>query len=137
MSDTFNDATTSDFDNSAQWTTEDFQGALRTISELRRERNEARAALSGRTVSCSQCNESAKKVTELESKVATLEAQKDQWRMSSVCREKDAQIQTMREAIKEAHDAFKDLIELQPDIPPWANTEATLALAKLKPFITP
>lgn len=36
------DATTSDFDNSALWATEDFQRALITISELRRERDEAR-----------------------------------------------------------------------------------------------
>lgn len=32
------------------------------VLELKKERDEARAALSGRTVSCSQCNESAKQI---------------------------------------------------------------------------
>lgn len=35
------DAVTGDFDSSAAWTTEDFQKALRTIEELKRERDEA------------------------------------------------------------------------------------------------
>lgn len=45
------------------------------------------------------------------------------------------QLEAMREAIREAHEAFKNVMELQPDVPPWANTEAMLALAKLQPFL--
>lgn len=100
--------------------------------KLERERDEARAALSGRTVSCSQCNESVKTVTELESKVATLEAQKEQWRMSSVCREKDAEIQTMREAIKEAHLELS--YALGPNLGVVKN-HVQKALTKLTPFL--
>lgn len=43
-----------------------------------------------------------------------------------------AEIQALREAVKEAGDAFEDLISLLPDVPPWAHTEATLALSKLQ-----
>lgn len=59
-------------------------------------------ALSGRTVSCSLCNEAARK------------------------------IEDMRTVIQQAHEAFKNLMNLTPNVPPWANTEATLALAKLQ-----
>ena len=35
------------------------------VNKLERERDEARAALSGRTVSCSNCNESARTIAEM------------------------------------------------------------------------
>ena len=47
-------------------------------------------------------------------------------------RDPAAEIQALRDAVKEAHDAFEDLMGLIPDVPPWAHTEAKLALAKLK-----
>lgn len=72
-----------------------------------------------------------------------LEAMRDE--LQKVCQQRDAWatrcdklgVTAMREAIREAHEAFKNVIELQPDVPPWANTEATLALAKLQPFLKP
>ena len=48
-----------------------------------------------------------------------------------------AEIQAMREAIKNAFPAFSDLWNLCPDVPPWALDNADAALAKLKPFIRP
>ena len=75
--------------------------------KLECERDEAREALSGRTVSCSLCNEAARK------------------------------IEDMHTVIQEAHKAFKNLIDLTPNVPPWANTEATVALAKLQPYLRP
>lgn len=73
--------------------------------KLERERDEARQALSGRTVSCSLCNEAARK------------------------------IEDMRTVIQGAHEAFKNLMDLTPNVPPWANTEATLAVAKLQSYL--
>lgn len=65
--------------------------------------------------------------------------------MSSVCREKDAEIQVMREAIKEASMALGDFMEWQPSFnhptleSEWAGDQekAQAALAKLQPFIKP
>jgi hypothetical protein len=80
-----------------------------TVVRLERERNEAREALSGRTVSCSQCNEAAK------------------------------QLEAMREAIKEAHAAINLQLFVRGtrDDTTQVRIQMEAALAKLKPFIKP
>lgn len=75
------------------------------VMELKKELQEARAALSGRTVSCSQCNESAK------------------------------QIESMREAIKGAHNDIKALSE-NYDLTAFGLRDiAKSVIVKLKPFL--
>jgi hypothetical protein len=69
---------------------------------------ELRQALSGRTVSCEQCNEASYKLVGFEAEVDGLRAEN----------------QAMREAIREAHNAIK--------ASPYPDQQA---LAKLKPFI--
>ena len=66
-----------------------------------------------------ECGERGKRI------VATMNA-------CSSMRDPAAEIQALRDAVKEAHDAFENLIGLIPDVPPWAHTEAKLSLAKLK-----
>jgi len=77
--------------------------------KLERERDELREALSGRTVSCSRCNEAGYKLAGFEAEVAGLRAENED----------------LREAIQEAYDAIK--------ASPYPDQQA---LDKLKPFIT-
>ena len=83
---------------------------------------------------------------QLEAKDAQIEAlreEREQWRMSSVCREKDAQLEAMREAIKEAAHTMGNLIIAKRGGMQPANAliDATLhakaTLAKLQPFLKP
>lgn len=48
-----------------------------TVVRLERERNEARGALSGRTVSCLQCNEAAKQIEAMRVAINTIHAEAD------------------------------------------------------------
>lgn len=80
---------------------------------LERERDEARAALSGRTVSCPNCNEAGR----------TIEA------MREAIREACEALSTCKEFIENAH-----IVEGQWHWEPVRVT--TIALTKLQPFIT-
>lgn len=76
---------------------------------------------------------------QLEAQAAQLEAmrqEREQWRMSSVCREKDAQIETMREAIKEAHRFIRDIVK-NHECGDDTDASGEAALAKLHPFLKP
>ncbi len=86
------------------------EGWLNFARRLERERDAARAALSGRTVSCSNCNELGYKLAGFDAEVAGLRADNEE----------------MREAIRVAHDAIK--------ASPYPDQHA---LAKLQPFTTP
>ena len=74
---------------------------------------------------------------QLEAKDAQIEAmreEREQWRMSSVCREKDAQLEAMREAIKETATTLENYLTLFS----WPELDAPgikETIAKLKPFI--
>lgn len=113
---------------------------------LERERDEAREAVA-------MLNERLiQRTADMLSKIVEIETRErenaQQWRMSSVCREKDAEIQAMREAIKEVHALLKDCSGRASDMTitihaddhakgcvddVWEWSEA--ALAKLQPFI--
>lgn len=124
--------------------------------KLERERNAAREALSGRTVSCSQCNELASKLVANEAYQMGLIAERDEARealenhlaltihsCSPYCQRPlcvaNRQIAEMREAIKEAHDA----IDLQlfvrgtKDDTTQVRSQMKAALAKLQPHLKP
>lgn len=131
---------------------------------LERERDESRAALSGRTVSCSLCNESAKKIAqltddlesgfmkgtyarlkELQGKERDLEKERERadskhalWvaELRKVT-ELETQIQAMREAIKEAHTCMAFIINNHNLDGEAALEQAGIVFNKLKPFITP
>ena len=116
---------------------------LPAIVQLKKELQEAHAALSGRTVSCSQCNEATQRA---DSKHGIWMAE-----LRKVT-ELEAQIEAMREAIKRANQSLSDLVEhigecdecqlLKCDIDPHPPSvfsvyadQAKSALIKLKPFL--
>ena len=103
-----------------QYSAEREHNAMQALA-YKAERDEAREALSGRTVSCSQCNETAK------------------------------QLEAMREAIKDAHTELSNLLDIINDsrgvsgwhlngnVATWDEFEINpaAALAKLQPFLKP
>lgn len=74
--------------------------------KLERERDEARQALSGRTVSCSQCNEMAKRIDELEG--GSFHSCHDQCQRPACIkrREKDAAIAELNQRLTEQRESF-------------------------------
>jgi len=138
---------------------------LEHSKSLERERDEAREALSGRTVSCAQCSGEAKradskhrlwmgelyKVTELEAQIEAIRELLREIRDDEVNAQDEAdkflrdhapsELSKMREAIKAAHDALR----AWPKAGHGMSTDHTLqsqafrtgqaALAKLKPFL--
>jgi hypothetical protein len=138
---------------------------LPCVVRLKKELHEAHEALSGRTVSCSQCNEEAKradskhrlwmgelyKVTELEAQIEVMRELLREIRDDEVNSQDEAdkflrdhapsELSKMREAIKAAHEALR----AWPKAGHGMSTDHTLqsqafrtgqaALAKLKPFL--
>lgn len=109
---------------------------------LERERDEANASLSGRTVSCSQCNKAASDIAELNqrlidrtadmlAKVVELGEKIRRIKKSHEETERH-EIEAMREAIKEAHGALSFMNELHAD---GHSETANHALFQLKPFL--
>jgi hypothetical protein len=107
---------TSDFDNSAAWTTEDFQKALRTISDLKRERDEA-----------------LERIDELEAK--TIHSCHDQCQRPGCVRRRENE--AMRGAIKVASNAIKLQIFVRGTRDDTLDVLAQMqaALTKLQPFL--
>jgi len=112
--------------------------------KLERERDEAREALSGRTVSCAQCNKSAKKleaIRELLREIRDDEVNAQDEADKFLRDHAPSELSKMREAIKAAHDALR----AWPKAGHGMSTDHTLqsqafrtgqaALAKLKPFL--
>lgn len=109
--------------------------AINFARKLERERNAAREALSGRTVSCSHCNETAKQLDAMRDELQKVGQQRDAWAM----RCDKLGVEAMREAIKEAHAA----IDLQlfvrgtKDDTTQVRSQMEAALSKLHPFLKP
>lgn len=112
------------------------------VMELKKELHEAREALSGRTVSCSQCNKAASDIAELNqrlidrtadmlAKVVELGEKIHRIKKSHEETERH-EIGAMREAIKEAHGALSFMNELHAD---GHSETANHALFQLKPFL--
>ena len=112
--------------------------------KLERERDEAREALSGRTVSCAQCNKSAKKleaIRELLREIRDDEVNAQDEADKFLRDHEPSELSKMREAIKGAHEALR----AWPKAGHGMSTDHTLqsqafrtgqaALAKLKPFL--
>jgi len=143
-----------------------FQLELPTMADfarqLERERDELREALSGRTVSCSRCNEAGYKLAGFEAEVAGLRAENEDLRdearnaihlaesaAAAAFNERDRLVRemaAMREAIREAALALAYVSNFEEcrifcadsmDIASHAAPMCAEALAKLKPFITP
>lgn len=93
---------------------------LPRIVRLKKERDEARAALSGRTVSCSQCNEAAKQIAAM--REAIKEASDALLRMVGACR------RYLEERPCSIHDGYDENY-----VSPLSQSQ--YALAKLKPFL--
>jgi hypothetical protein len=100
---------------------------------LERERDEARAALSGRTVSCSLCNESAMKLATAEAELSISNDERDHYRRENIA---------MREAIKDAHYALGGCLKYILSLPLSGSDaecetmdDAHHALRKLQPFL--
>ncbi len=121
--------------------------------KLERERNAAREALSGRTVSCSQCNELANKLAANEAYQMGLIAERDEARealenykalsihtCSQYCQRPlcvaNRQIAEMREVIKEIYAEADACADGAPD----ASSHDKLCLeiaTKLQPYLKP
>lgn len=114
------------------------------VMELEKELHEAREALSGRTVSCAQCNKSAKKLEamrELLREIRDDEVNSQDEADKFLRDHEPSELSKMRDAIKEAHEALR----AWPKAGHGMSTDHTLqsqafrtgqaALAKLKPFL--
>lgn len=112
--------------------------------KLERERDEAREALSGRTVSCAQCDKSAKKleaIRELLREIRDDEVNAQDEADKYLRDHEPSELSKMRDTIKEAHEALR----AWPKAGHGMSTDHTLqsqafrtgqaALAKLKPFL--
>lgn len=120
-----------------------------TVVRLERERNEAREALSGRTVSCSQCNESAEKLStvyrwiERNHPDGFIDSQSHLQNLDRVADAWHDKLEAMREAIREAHDALKQWPKaghgMSTDFTKQSEAfcKGQAALAKLQPFVKP
>ena len=110
-------------------------------AKLERERDEAREALSGRTVSCSQCNEVARQLEAMREEIETL-GKRDEWKLQQIqvlhegLHKAKHKIEAMRSAIKEAAGALsysaRMLSRKEHDV-----EFVTAALAKLQPYLKP
>lgn len=104
--------------------------------KLEHERNAAREALSGRTVSCSHCNETAKQLDAMRDELQKVGQQRDAWAM----RCDKLGVEAMREAIKEAYEALieaADYFRIDGRSVALNLPLTPAAIAKLQPFIKP
>lgn len=108
--------------------------------KLERERDEAREALSGRTVSCAQCNKSAKKleaIRELLREIRDDEVNAQDEADKFLRDHEPSELSKMREAIKGAALDFATIDAHDGPGFPYGTCGnlAGEALAKLKPFL--
>ena len=120
-----------------------------TVVRLERERNEAREALSGRTVSCSQCNEAAAKLStvyrwiERNHPDGFIDSQSHLQNLDRVADAWHDKLEAMREAIREAHDALKQWPKaghgMSTDFTKQSEAfrKGQAALVKLQTFLKP
>lgn len=94
--------------------------------KLERERDEARQALSGRTVSCSQCNEAVKKLDEKDAAIAELNQRLTEQResfMSQLVRIEDGWRLKLVESRRDADRLYNALLVADDDADGTYRTE--------------
>lgn len=117
--------------------------------KLERERDEAREALSGRTVSCLQCNEAAAKLAtvyrwiERNHPDGFIDSQSHLQNLDRVADAWHDKLEAMRGAIREAHDALKQWPKaghgMSTDFTKQSEAfcKGQAALVKLQTFLKP
>lgn len=124
--------------------TDEFFKYRRTISEnldfarqLETELNDAKEALSGRTVSCSNCNESARQIAELKAdNTGLLERLRERTESHLAASARDVQdnqrLRVENTALREIIKRARDMIDVSPDSPPneWPSTDQINQLVK-------